>query len=183
MEAGVYWGLRLIEKDEELHGRSPNSKAFVLVSDGQAWSGRIEQALRLARTRNIPVFVVGVGTASGGYIPEARDFDDGPIVMSRVYSTLDRASLAGIASSAGGRYFELGRDNDRATASMIVEATRRRAGSRGVERGFNELYRECLLAAAFFVCLGVPCARDRRELWLLALGAGAALLFVWTAVS
>src|SRR6266851_7891184 len=35
IELGVYWGIRLIEKDEELRGRSPNVKMFVLISDGQ----------------------------------------------------------------------------------------------------------------------------------------------------
>ena len=36
MEVGVYWGLKLIDKDEEIHGKSPNAKAFVLISDGHA---------------------------------------------------------------------------------------------------------------------------------------------------
>ena len=46
-----------------MHGRSPNGKVFVLVSDGQAWSGEVEKSLQLARSRDIPVFVVGVGTS------------------------------------------------------------------------------------------------------------------------
>jgi len=36
IERGIYWGLRLFEKDEELQGKSNNAKAFVLISDGQA---------------------------------------------------------------------------------------------------------------------------------------------------
>ena len=70
IEQGVFWGMRLIEKDEELHGRSPNAKVFVLVSDGQAWSGEVARAMQLARNRDVPIFVVGVGTTSGGLIPE-----------------------------------------------------------------------------------------------------------------
>ena len=62
IELGIHWGARLVEKDEELLGRSPNGKAFVLVSDGQAWSGEIAKALQLARSLDIPVHVVGVGT-------------------------------------------------------------------------------------------------------------------------
>ena len=49
IELGIYWGLRLIEKDEEIHGPSSNAKAFVLISDGQAWSGEVEKSIRLAR--------------------------------------------------------------------------------------------------------------------------------------
>ncbi len=52
IERGIYWGLRLIEKDEEIRrtagvlatGKLPpadNSKAFVLISDGQSWSGEV----------------------------------------------------------------------------------------------------------------------------------------------
>lgn len=179
MEAGLYWGLRLMEKDEQLNGRSSNAKAFLLVSDGQAWSGQIERSLQIARSRDIPVFVVGVGTSVGGYIPERSDFPNAPRVMSDIFSTLDRASLGGIASAGRGRYFELGRENDRAIAGTIIETARRRGG-RAVQRGFTELYGQCLLAAAFFICLAIPCSRDHVELWLHAIGAGTALLILWT---
>ena len=67
---GLSWGMRLLERDEELNGASDNAKAFVLVSDGQAWSGEVEASLARARERDIPVFVVGVGTPLGGVIPE-----------------------------------------------------------------------------------------------------------------
>ena len=36
IELGIAWGMRLIEKDTELYGKSPNAKAFVLITDGQA---------------------------------------------------------------------------------------------------------------------------------------------------
>ncbi len=62
--------MRLIEKDEQLHGGSPNAKVFVLVSDGQAWSGEVARSIALARERDFPIFVVGVGTVTGGVIPE-----------------------------------------------------------------------------------------------------------------
>ena len=41
----VYWGLRMIERDEALHGKSSNAKIFVLLTDGQAWSGEIARSL------------------------------------------------------------------------------------------------------------------------------------------
>ena len=31
LELGVYWGLRVIERDEELHNKNMNAKLFVLV--------------------------------------------------------------------------------------------------------------------------------------------------------
>ena len=72
IELGIAWGMRLIEKDTELYGKSPNAKAFVLVTDGQAWSGEVARALKTARTNDVPVFVVGVGTTVGAFIPEPR---------------------------------------------------------------------------------------------------------------
>lgn len=187
IEAGIYWGVRLIEKDQQLHGSNSNSKAFVLLSDGQAWSGEIERSLKLARTWEIPVFVVGVGTPSGGYIPEASDLLDRrrermPARMSKIHSTLDRASLLAIASAGGGQYFDLNRDGDRAVATTIIDAVRRRGRSREVEESFDELYWECLFAAACLLCLSVLWLRRRSELLLHALGTGLALLMVWTAI-
>jgi uncharacterized protein (DUF58 family) len=51
---GLRWGLRLIDKDEQLFGRSRNPKAFVVITDGQSWSGQSRNALASARSRNIP---------------------------------------------------------------------------------------------------------------------------------
>jgi Ca-activated chloride channel family protein len=188
IELGIHWGVRLIDKDEELNGRSPNARAFLLVSDGQSWSGEIDRALKLAHTRDIPVFVVGVGTTSGGLIPEPSDTASSPARQRpspppvRVYSTLDRASLLRIASAGGGRYYDLDRESDRTVASAIIDAARRHAGPRNLEASFQELYWECLFAAACLVGLGLLFLRDRGELWLQVLGAGVALFVFWTAV-
>ncbi len=144
IERGIYWGLRLIDKDEEVRGPSTNTRAFVLVSDGQAWSGEVEQSLAMARARRIPVYVVGVGTSAGGIIPEpVRAANQEPVA-----SRLDRDSLAVIATAAGGRYFELDRDRDAEIANAIIAATRRRAAQTGVAEGTEDLYQQFLLAAA-----------------------------------
>ena len=43
LEAGFYWGMRLLEKNEELFGPSANARAFVVLTDGQAWTRRRQQ--------------------------------------------------------------------------------------------------------------------------------------------
>ena len=62
IERGIYWGLRLIEKDEELRKiaaqstkmpEANNARAFVLVTDGQSWSGEVAKSLALAQGRSI----------------------------------------------------------------------------------------------------------------------------------
>ena len=153
IERGIYWGLRLVDKDEELLGRTSNARAFVLVSDGQAWSGEVEQSLSQARNRRIPVHVIGVGTTAGGVIPEPqRASNDAP-----VSSRLDRNSLATIATAGGGRYYELDREKDADIANEIIAATRRQATNTGVTERTEDLYPQCLLVAAgllLLACVG-----------------------------
>jgi hypothetical protein len=166
--------MRLIEKDEELHGKSRNAKAFVLVSDGQAWSGDVERSLRLANARDFPVWVVGVGTLQGGYIPDVPP-DEGSDAPTRIRGTLDRDSLIRIGSRGGGTYYQLGDGDDRTIANQIVDRTRRRAGAIGIEQRADELYWRFLAAAAGFICLGVLSLRERAELWMQAAGAAIIL--------
>ena len=194
IERGIYWGLRLVEKDEELRraaglskatGPGPqltdNSKSFVLISDGQSWSGEVARSLKLARTNDVPVWVVGVGTTVGAFIPEPerRPNDTSP-KEPPIRSSLDRASLSMIANAGGGEYLELDREGDREIANRIIDASRRRAGSRGLEVANEELYWRFLLAAAVFMGLGLLFLQERAELGLQAAGAGVALALVWT---
>jgi hypothetical protein len=181
IELGIAWGMRLIEKDTELYGKSPNAKAFVLVTDGQSWSGEVARALKIARTNDVPVFVVGVGTTVGGLIPEVpRKPNDTSPIEPPIHSSLDRASLATIANAGGGEYLELDREGDREISNKIIDAARRRAGSRGLQLESEELYWRCLAAAAILMFIGPLFLQERVELWLQAAGAGVALALVWT---
>jgi Ca-activated chloride channel family protein len=176
IELGIHWGLRVIQKDEEIHGRSRNARAFLLLSDGQAWTGSVGETLREAREANAPVYVIGVGTSTGGIIPDPplppwmppRD----PV---RIHSVLDRASLMAIATAGGGQYFELDREGDRQIATTIIDSVRRRAGSLGVQATTEDLYWRCLLLAGAFVALGALLLRDRAELWIQIAGVAATL--------
>jgi Ca-activated chloride channel family protein len=181
IELGIAWGMRLIEKDTELYGKSPNAKAFVLVTDGQSWSGEVARALKIARTNDVPVFVVGVGTTVGGLIPDVpRKPNDTSPVEPPVHSSLDRASLATIANAGGGEYLELDREGDREISNKIIDAARRRSGSRGLQLESEELYWRCLAAAAVLLLVGLLFLQERVELWLQAAGASVALAIVWT---
>ena len=180
IELGIAWGLRLIEKDEELYGKNPNAKAFVLISDGQAWSGQVARALQVSRQRGLPVYVVGVGTSSGGLIPAPPPKTPNTPPEPPIRSTLDRTSLAMIANAGGGEYLELDREGDREIANHIIDAARRRSGSRGLQAGTEELYWRLLAAAAVVLAIGLVFMQERAELLLQAAGAGVALAMVWT---
>ncbi len=96
IEEGLYWGLKLVETDEQLFGKTTNAKAFVVISDGQSWSGNVATALAMARERQTAVYVVGVGTTTGGLIPEPVRSDSG-VPHPPIRAVLDRDSLRAIA--------------------------------------------------------------------------------------
>jgi hypothetical protein len=214
IERGIYWGLRLVDKDAELSGTaglkpgpagtlgrpagssaSPgdtsassgarlqpslqnNPKAFVLVSDGQAWSGEVAKSMAMVQERGIPLYVVGVGTTVGGVIPEPnRD-----PTRALVSSVLDRSSLAALATAGGGRYFELDRESDRDIANAIIEATRRRAQRGELDESMRELYWSALLMAAALLAFGVVFLRDRASL-ALQIAAAVVVLVVLARVA
>lgn len=176
LEQAVAWGLRILEKDEELHGASPNARVFVMLSDGEAWSGEVARSIDRARDARVPIFVVGVGTLAGDWLPEVHvpiTEEPAPHAISR----LNRASLQRIAESAGGQYFELDRDDDRQIANAIVDAGRRLAPPRAAEPTVTELYPRFLTAAVALAGLALVFARSPTELWL-QFGLAAATLAV-----
>ncbi len=183
IEKGIDWGIRMVEKDEELHGRSSNAQLFVAITDGEFWSGEVAEALKRAIDRRIPVFVIGVGTLGGGrmpafVVPEGEDSEPDPDIP--LFSRLDRGALQKIALAGGGQYFELDREGDRQIANAIVDTGKRLAPSLGVTEEAEELYWRFLVAAAFFVGAGVICLRERSELWIQLAGVTAALTWLGT---
>jgi Ca-activated chloride channel family protein len=177
IEEGIRWGLRLVEKDEEVFGKNGNPKAFLVISDGQAWSGTVATAIQNARAMQIPVHVVGIGTSTGGMIPEpARP--DGTRPPPVIRSVLDRASLVQLAVAGGGEYFEIGDEPDRIVAFRIVDRLRRRADVVKEVESFDELYGRFLTAAAVVLIIGTAFLRKRTELAWQAAGAAAVVLLL-----
>lgn len=179
IEEGIRWGLRLVEADEQIFGSSGNAKAFLVVSDGQAWSGTVATALQAARSASIPVYVIGVGSDAGGMIPEPLR-PDGTRPPPVVHSRIDRQSLLQIAVAGGGEYFELGHEPDRVVAFRIIERLRRRAPNAQEAETLQELYRPLLLAAAAVLGLGTLVQRKRAELAWQAAGAATGVLVLAT---
>ena len=177
LEQGIAWGLRLLEKDRELHGPSPNGKLFVMLSDGESWSGEVARAIDRAVREHVPLHVIGVGTLAGGALPETEI--DGVREPSPGTSRLDRASLQRIAAAGGGQYFELDRDPDRDIANAIVDAGRRQAPITTEEGTVEELYWRFLAAAVALAALGSLFLRDRTELWIQLAATTATAAAIW----
>ncbi|MBK7641561.1 MAG: VWA domain-containing protein [Planctomycetes bacterium] len=84
-------------------GRTGAHEAIVLLTDGEDLEGRGLEVARKAQQRGIHVYVVGMGTAQGGKIPDGRGFvrdEQG----KEVVSALDGKSLKEIAEITGGAY-------------------------------------------------------------------------------
>ena len=153
IELGIAWGMRLIEKDEELHGKSPNAKAFVLVTDGQAWSGEVARALKTRPHQRVPIFVVGVGTTAGGVHPGAGAEAERHVAGRTADPRGARSRVADARSpmpAAASTWSSIARATARSRTGSSTRRARR-AGSRGLEVANEELYWRFLLAAAAFM--------------------------------
>ncbi len=183
VEQGIAWGLRVLQKDEEIHGPSSNAKLFILLSDGEAWSGEVARSLVRAVDARVPVNVIGVGTLGGGKLPVVKlpDGSDDPEVVGR--SRLDRASLQRIATAGSGQYFELDRDPDRDIANALIDAGRRLAPSTVESGRVEELYWRFIVGGVALAAFGLLFVRERAELWMLVAGAAASALGLWRILS
>jgi len=181
LEQGIAWGLRMLEKDKELHGPSINGKAFVMLSDGESWSGEVARAIERAVREHVPLHVIGVGTLAGGDLPATMI--DGVEEPSPGKSRLDRASLQRIAAAGGGQYFELDRDPDRDIANAIIDAGRRQAPATTEEGTVEELYWRFLAGGLALAALGGVFLRDRTELWIQLGAATATAAAIWSLIA
>ncbi len=173
VEDAVYWGVKLVETDQEMYGPTKNARTFVVISDGQVWSGNVQRAIAAAAQRGVSIDVIGVGTTNGGMIPLPRD-DKGVVLagFEPIRSVLDRTSLREIARAGNGEYFELGSGADEQIAARIIQNAARRSGNELVDEAFDELYWYLLAAAAGCLGVGVLFVRQRVQ---LGFGFAAAL--------
>ena len=167
VEDAIYWGVKLVETDQEMYGPSKNARTFVVISDGQVWSGNVQRAITAAAQRGVSVDVIGVGTSNGGMIPLPRD-DKGVVLagFEPIRSTIDRTSLREIARAGNGEYFEIGAADDEQIAARIIQNAARRSGNQQVDESFDELYWYLLAAAAGCVATGVLFVKQRIQLGL-----------------
>ena len=173
VEQGLAWGLRVLQKDRELHGPSSNAPLFVLVSDGETWSGEVARAVDRIRAGHLPLFVVGVGTLAGGRMPNVPIADE--TEPPPLTSHLDRRGLQRLASEGGGEYFELDREADREIANRIIDAGRRASPPRVKDETLTDVYWPLIAAACGLAASGALFTQRRSTLWLQLAGAVTAL--------
>lgn len=184
LAAGIRSSVRALEA-----ARS-ESRAIVLVSDGEDHQGNAVEAARDAAGRGIVVHVAGVGTERGGPVVE-RDPETGavvprldPVTGGPVVSRLDEAHLRAIAEAGGGRYTPLAESGVEPIAEALTGLRPARfedvTSERSIERfQLFALAALALLVAERMLALGRPVARVYARgalplLVLLAMMSGAA---------
>lgn len=129
------------------------SRIIVLISDGEALSGRANNISRELAELGVPVYVLAAGTREGSTVPLA----DGTYVKDStgrpVVSRTDLNALSRIADETGGAFHELSRPG--ATAEMIssIRDDRDFSETRGIRFIGVNRYRIFLVPAVFFLLL------------------------------
>jgi Ca-activated chloride channel family protein len=162
-----------------MYGPTKNARTFVVISDGQVWSGDVQRSIAEAVKRGISVDVIGVGTSNGGIIPLPRD-EKGVVLagFDPIRSTIDRTSLREIAAAGGGEYFELDASADEQIAARVIQNASRRSGNEQVDESLDELYWYLLAAAAACLGLGALFVKQRVQLGLGFVAALALLALI-----
>lgn len=173
IEEGAYWGIKILAKDAGLYGKRGNSQAFIIISDGQVWSGKIEALFKKLRSIG-PTYVIGVGTTVGGVIPKPNTvtkyyYDEegneveykspqSPEGFPAIHSSIDRQSLRKIAITGGGEYFELGTESDANIAAKIIHDVQKKINQNKKKEIWEDWYWYFLVGVAFFLGLGIYAA-------------------------
>ncbi len=89
-----------------------NSKAIVIITDGEDHDQEASTAIETARKNGIKVFAIGVGEEKGAPIPvgngEYKKDENGNIVMT----SFNRSVLENLASIGNGSFYHLGQQGD-----------------------------------------------------------------------
>ncbi len=115
LEDGTAIGMGLATAVNHLKDSEAKSKVIILLTDGVNNAGYIqpEMAAAIARTYDIRVYTIGVGSQGEAMTPVSRR-SDGTYIFGLARVEIDEALLRRIAGETGGRYF-------RATTETALE--------------------------------------------------------------
>jgi Ca-activated chloride channel family protein len=111
VEAGSDLGAAIRRGDELLESGIADTKAMLIVSDGEDHGGLVDAAIQSVAGQGVRVYTAGAGTAAGSPVLDVTDAgdivprtgEDGTPVLTR----LDAESLRAMAAAGNGRYIEL----------------------------------------------------------------------------
>ncbi|HEY8172622.1 MAG TPA: VWA domain-containing protein [Dehalococcoidia bacterium] len=187
VEPGSDLGAAIGRAQEVVDGGAADTKAILIISDGEDHGGLIATEVANARNKKTRIYTAGVGTAQGSPVidinpetrapVERRDASGAPVV-----TRLDAAALERIAETGGGRYIELSGEERPLTglASEFDALARTTFESKQVP-GRVDRFRifasiALALAVSSTLLLARPVWRSRRAQALVPLAAGGLLI-------
>lgn len=107
LEGGTAIGMGLATAVNRIKESTSVSKVIILLTDGENNRGIIDPktAAELAKTYNIRVYTIGVGTKGFAYTPYAIDPRNGKFLYQKMQVNIDEDLLKHIAKETNGQYF------------------------------------------------------------------------------
>jgi Ca-activated chloride channel family protein len=130
---------------------SPGRRELILFSDGESLSGEVEAALNRARSRNITVSAIGLGSGEGGPVPvEPGPLAPDGVLLSDgvpVISVRRGAFLEKTVEKSGGLYVDGNRDDAAHSAAAYIRSLSAESGPIGRRRESRPRWRLFVLIA------------------------------------
>ena len=181
MELGIYWGLKLVDRDEQIHGKSPNAKAFVMIRTVRTGAARSRnrRAGESARHPDLHRSASARATAASSRKLRGRPTSGPPAAARVLRSWIARRSAPSPPPAAASTSSSIANPIAR---SPTRSSKRRgsRAGFQGVQEGTEPLYWRFLVLAAVLVVVGALFLHERAELAIQVAGAAIVMLIVTT---
>ncbi|MFW6151953.1 MAG: VWA domain-containing protein [Verrucomicrobiota bacterium] len=171
---------------ESFENGPASHKAIVLVSDGEDLSGNIDKAGRMAAEKNIPIYSVGLGSASGATIPDPDNPGERLSYKGKpVRSRLKHEALKTLAEKSGGAYIAIGTAGTaEVTLGNLYQDHLKRIAARSIQEKEERIYIDrfqyflfpsaVLLLATAFMSAGRLSRNRRRNTGKPQAGAGNA---------
>ena len=152
LDGGTAIGMGLGSAVNRLKDSKAKSKVIILLTDGVNNSGNIDPktATELAKSLNIKVYTIGLGTNGTALFPVAKGMD-GKLIFQNAPVEIDEALLKHIAKETKGRYF---RATSNSKLNKIYDEINKLEKTKIEEfkyTNFEEMYRPLVLLAGFLV--------------------------------
>ncbi|MDR2585561.1 MAG: VWA domain-containing protein [Prevotellaceae bacterium] len=166
---GTALGEAIITGLRSFSSTAENSKALILITDGENHEDDALEAAKLAKESGVRIFCIGIGSEQGKAIP----MPDGNLLKDEngniVVTKLDEASLVEIARIGDGSYVRAG--NSEFGLETIVDGVReldKQTFSSEVFEDFNEQYMYFFGIALFFLLIEFLIHNKKRR-WMKSL--------------
>ena len=152
LDGGTAIGMGLGSSVNRLKDSKAKSKVIILLTDGVNNSGNIDPktATELAKSLNIKVYTIGLGTNGTALFPVAKGMD-GKLIFRNAPVEIDEALLKYIAKETKGKYF---RATSNSKLNKIYDEINKLEKTKIEEfkyTNFEEMFRPFVLLAGFLI--------------------------------